>query len=444
MLRRKEIRISDLAIPSTEKIEKQVLLELIYSPNDIREARNIVGELHFCDPNRAKAFGAICAMDEAGEPIDFVTLGEKVGHEWVMQELVLKATDEAIGKSGANVLRHCYILKEGYIRRETYLMALRLLQQSARPDAEIEKLIGIIDDYKEVVNEATKTESTVSLRDAMDALSEALTGGDKHIPCGIPILDDMLYGGFDSGQLVILAARPSVGKTAVALWMAHNAGLAGHKAHIYSIEMTKEELAKRYIFAEGSINPYDLSRRNIDWAQFGRVADTYKDSGVYINDSLNTADGIISEIIRQNRMGQLDIAFVDYLGLLREVSGVTDGKASVIGMVTARFKELAKSLRIPVVLLCQLNRQSVQNGTKRVPQLADLRDSGSIEQDADIVLMLDPKKEIVENYGDVTPREREVLNMWVRKNRGGKRDVAIQLETNETHTTYDQIGIITE
>ena len=441
MKRKDEITIADLTLPSTEKIERQVLGELMLRPSEIREARNIIGERHFHDAQRAKAFGVMCALAERGEPIDYVTVGERVGHDWVMKEFV---TDAAQELNDSAVLKHCYILKEGYLRREAYMMAARLLQQSARPDAEVENIIGIIDDFKKTVTEATQSDSTVTLEKALFELSESLTTTDNHITTGFPLLDDLTFGGFDGGQLIILAARPSVGKTAVALFMALQASKTGKKAQIFSIEMTRQQLAKRYLFAEGTISAYDLTRRTLDWAEFNRIMASYADSGIYINDKLNSIDGIVGEIIRQHTLGQLDIAYIDYLGLIREVAQTTERKVGTIGIVTARLKEVAKSLGIPIVLLCQLNRNSVQNGVKRAPVLADLRDSGSIEQDADIVLMLEPKTEVIQGFADEMPREVDKLNMWVRKNREGKREVAVELETNQTHTTYEQIGLITE
>lgn len=441
MKRKDEIRITDLNIPSTEKIERQVLAELMIRPSELREARNIISERHFHDEQRAKAFGVMCALAESGEPIDYVTVGERVGHDWVMREFVKDAVEEL---NVSAVLRHCYVLKEGYLRREAYMMSVRLLQQTAQPDAEVEKIIGIIDEFRNTVTEATQTDSTVTLEKALLELSESLTTTDNHITTGFPLLDDLTYGGFDAGQLIILAARPSVGKTAVALFMALQASKTGKKSHIFSVEMTRQQLAKRYLFAEGTISAYDLTRRTIDWDEFTRIMTSYADSGIYINDRLNSIDGIVGEIIRQHSLGRLDIAYIDYLGLIREVAQTTERKVGTIGIVTARLKEVAKSLGIPIVLLCQLNRNSVQNGVKRAPVLADLRDSGSIEQDADIVLMLEPKTEVVQGFGDEMPREVDKLNMWVRKNREGKREVAVELETNQTHTTYEQIGLITE
>ena len=441
MRKKEEIAVSDLPIPKTDEIERQILAEMMSRPSEIREARNILSEKYFHDADRAKAFGTICAMDEKGEHIDYLTLGEKIGHEWVMKEFVLNAIETTNDNA---LIRHCYVLKEGYLRREAYMMAVRLLQQSARPDAEVGNIISIIDGFKDEVNEATKSNSTVSLEGAMLELSENIIKQTTRVTTGIPLLDNLTYGGFDAGQLVILAARPSVGKTAVALYMALKAGQSGKKAHIFSLEMTRHQLAKRYVLMDGAIKPFDLSQGNLDWDEFNRIMASYADSGIYINDRENSTDGIIAEIINQKRNENIDIAFIDYLGLVRDVAQSSERRVNTIGMVTARFKELAKTLEIPIVILAQLNRNSVQNGVKRAPVLADLRDSGSIEQDADIVLMLDPKREVVNGYEDLEPKEKDMLNMWIRKNREGKREVAIELETNETHTIYEQIGLITE
>lgn len=427
-------------IPSTAALERQLVAELVASPSEIREAAKVLNSVVFSDADMERAFVALCQMEEAGEPVDYITLGEKVGHDWVMKALVIDAPEINYGSA---VIKHCYVLKEGYLRREAYKMALRMLQQSTQPDADVEKLIGIIDDFRDIVSEATETESTIPLGKAMLDLGDVLEEDGKYVTSGVPALDETLYGGFTAGQLIILAARPSVGKTSVALYMAKKAGETGKKAHIYSLEMTKEELAKRYLFADGSITPWEVSQRTINWALFHQVAAKYADSGVYINDALRTCDAIVTEIIRQHRLGQLDIAFIDYLGLVADVARSTESKVHTIGQVTARFKELAMTLGVPIVVLSQLNRNSVMNGGKRAPQLADLRDSGSIEQDADIVLMLDPDKEISENFDEETPTQKELLTMWVRKNRGGKREIGIRLLVNETHTDYDQYDIVT-
>lgn len=440
MRRREKQDLEGIAIPSTANLERQLIAELVASPSEIREAAKVLNSVAFSDADMERAFVALCRMEEGGEPVDYITLGEKVGHDWVMNALVLDAPEINYGSA---VIRHCFVLKEGYLRREAYKMAVRLLQQSAQPDADVEKIIGIIDDFKETVSEATETESTIPLEKAMLDLGDTLEETERQVTSGVPALDDTLYGGFAPGQLVILAARPSVGKTSVALYMAKKAGEAGKKAHVYSLEMTKEELAKRYLLAEGSINSWEIARRTFDWVVFHKVADSFVGSNVYINDSLRSCEAIVTEIIRQHRLGRLDIAFVDYLGLISDIARAAESKVHTIGQVTARFKELAMTLGVPIVLLSQLNRNSVMNGGKRSPQLADLRDSGSIEQDADVVLMLEPDRDIGEGYGDDTVTQKELLTMWVRKNRCGKREIGIRLLVNETHTDYDQYDIVT-
>ena len=438
---RGQSQFTEIPAPNTSEIEKQVLCELLLNTNIIQEARGVLDKAFFHDEGFAKTYAALCEMDENGEEIDYFTLGERIGMDYVTKEFILGGKDSVATETA--IIRHCYILREAYMCREAYVFGLQLMQQSARPGAEAQQIVTMIDQFKADIEKATKQEGTVSLSDALVSLKESLQDKDGHITTGFSLLDDLTYGGWDSGNLVILAARPSVGKTALALYMALQAAKVHKKTHFYSIEMTKEELAKRYLFAaEGSISPLDISRRTVDWNEYSRIEGEYKNLGIFINDRINTIDGIVAEVIRQYRSNNLDMAIIDYLQLIKDISQTLDGKAAYIGMVTARLKELAKNLHIPIIVLSQLNRD-LEKGAKRAPLLSDLRDSGSIEQDADIVLMLDPNSELVSDYESGVPlRSRSMIDMWLRKNRGGARDVAVQLETNKTHTVYDQLGLI--
>lgn len=437
--------IREFNIPKDEKLEKQILSEMLMCPECINNCRKRLKEEYFTDPKRAEVYRAFCDMDEKHETIDLITLGQKVGQEYVIRELV---SGEYSG-TGIGLEMHCLILAENYLRRQAYLMAVKMLQKSSTPGSNVDNIIGEIDQFREAVIDTTKTDATVTIGQALSSLADSLMSADKHVTTGFRSLDDLTYGGFEAGQLNIIAARPSVGKTAVALFMAHQAARAKKKVHIYSLEMTKEELAKRFMFAMESISPYDVSKRAIDWTEFEKVVAYYEGLGIFINDQINSIDEIVAEITAQVRMNNLDAVYIDYLGLIREVAMETEAgrKANTIAMVTKRLKDLSKQLHVPVILLCQLNRNSVLNGNNRPPVLADLRDSGAIEQDADCVVMLEPKVEMTTIFGsDQQAQEvnKDILNLWLRKNRNGRRDVAIKVGMNTTHTNYKEEGIITE
>ena len=244
------------------------------------------------------------------------------------------------------------------------------------------------------------------------------------IPTGFYTLNYLTYGGFNMGNLVVLAARPSVGKTAIMLQMAKAAAIAGKAVNLFNLEMTNTELAQRMIFSTGKVTPLQMARGEVIWTDFEVASGQFASKPIYLNDSATTADEIISRITLNSQAGKCDIAFIDYLGLIQ--MGTKAPLHQAIAETTKRLKQTAKACRVPIVLLCQLNRASASE--KRAPMLYDLRDSGSIEQDADIVLMLERASDN-EDARDV--------NMWVRKNRQGKAgEIKIEIEGNETFTAF--------
>lgn len=246
------------------------------------------------------------------------------------------------------------------------------------------------------------------------------------VPTGFSVLDYLTYGGFNAGNLVILAARPSVGKTAVMLQMAKAAAMAGKAVNLFNLEMTNVELAQRFLFSTGSVTPQQVARGDMEWINFEIGSGKFSNQPIWLNDSAYTEEEIIRYITLNSQAGKCDIAFIDYLGLIRMNAKLPLHQA--IAETTKRLKQVAKQCGIPIVLLCQLNRASASEN--RPPAMYDLRDSGSIEQDADIILMLE-KASYEEDGKDV--------NIWVRKNRQGKAgDIKIEIVGNDTFTAFTE------
>ena len=245
------------------------------------------------------------------------------------------------------------------------------------------------------------------------------------VPTGIQQLDYITYGGFNAGNLVILAARPSVGKTAIMLQMAKAAAFTGKNVNLFNLEMTNTELAQRLLFSTGHLAPLQVARGEVEWSSFELAASRFAGKPMYLNDSSRTLEEIRARIVMNVQAGKCDVAFIDYLGLIKKNSN-NKTMAQAIGEITNELKNLALSCKIPIVLLCQLNRVSASE--KRPPEMHDLRDSGDIEQDADIILMLERPQE------DESGR---AVNVWVRKNRqGAAGNVKIELVANETYTKF--------
>ena len=185
--------------------------------------------------------------------------------------------------------------------------------------------------------------------------------------------------------------------------MAREAAAAGVPVLIFSLEMSKEEVVQRFLVATGAIRPEQIHQAKVDdWTEFEAGVAKVCNLPIYVDDSTRTLADIVAKTNAMNAKEKCGIVFIDYLGLIR-----FDGKQPLyiqISEVTKSLKRLAKDCRCPVVLLCQLNRNNVRDG--RPPDLQDLRDSGSIEQDADIVLII----ERIKTGG---------VNLWLRKNRQG-------------------------
>ena len=239
------------------------------------------------------------------------------------------------------------------------------------------------------------------------------------------MLDGLAYGGLKGGWLVILSARPSIGKSAIAIWMLMAAAKAGFRPMLFSTEMDNEEVVTRMLLSTGLIKPKDLATHSIDWQNYEEAARRIQ-STVLFNDRLRTIDEIISEIVIRHEQGECDIAFIDQIN-----SMALDPKSSryeAITNNTAKLKQLARQLRIPIVLVCQANRSCVHEN--RPPELYDLKESGSIEQDSDLVLMLEKDSQFVSGNR---------LNIWVRKFRNAPKDLCIKMEIDNSYSSFHDV-----
>jgi replicative DNA helicase len=283
-----------------------------------------------------------------------------------------------------------------------------------------------------------------------ERVDDEKSGRPNRITTGMECLDDVLYGGMAPGNLVIVSARPSVGKTALSLHMVRKAAEQGAKAVFFSIEMTTEELAMRMIssvteeYEDENYLGIGNPRRSLvsmykiangfdsedDWNRFETAVGRLDKLPITINDAARDLRDIVSRMTVLNKQGRCDVAYIDYLGLIKQAQA--DPRTplyQVIADITATLKATAKSLRIPIVLLCQLNRDAAKASGS--PQLYNLRDSGSIEQDADVVLMLN----------QVPGPAGLDLEVIVRKNRQGEKDFGILMRPSDNYMDFTEIGV---
>ncbi|MHB1702857.1 MAG: replicative DNA helicase [bacterium] len=206
------------------------------------------------------------------------------------------------------------------------------------------------------------------------------------ISTGFAYLDELTTG-FQNSNLIVLAARPSIGKTALALKIALNMAASGKKIAFFTIEMAKEQIAERVISLLGKVDSKDLRKRRVSENLLTDILEKTEELGIYINDdsSINIVE-LKAKIKQLKREKQVDIVFIDYLQLIKPVNNKTP-REQAISDISRGLKAIAKDLNMPIAALAQLNRL-VEARSDKKPQLADLRESGSIEQDADLVMLI--------------------------------------------------------
>ena len=428
--------LSEFPLPSSVSTEIQVIADIIALPETLIEAEKTLTPAMFTDDKCKAAFISLKAMAKEGMVIDMPSAYGRIDRE-LMQKCIIPMMQNT--GSALTAMQHYSTLKMFDVRRKVYFKAMELLAGACDSTAPAYDLINKVSGLAgELQKEADTDKGMQHISQALQELGDNLeelqinreSGKVLRVPTGFRSLDFYTYGGFNTGNLVILAARPSVGKTAVMLQMAKAAAMVGKNVNIFSLEMTNSELAQRFLLSESDeLNQWKMARGEVEWTAFERASGMLGSKPIYMNDSARTLEEITSRITLNSMAGKCDIALIDYLGLIKLY--VRNGNLSqAIAECTGDLKALAKACKIPIVLLCQLNRSSASE--KRAPEMHDLRDSGGIEQDADIVLMLERAPE---------DEEGRTVNMWVRKNRQGKAgDVKVEIIANESFSAFREKG----
>jgi replicative DNA helicase len=262
------------------------------------------------------------------------------------------------------------------------------------------------------------------------------------VPSGLTDLDRLL-GGFQKSDLIIIAARPAVGKTSLCLTVGRNAAKAGKGVAVFSLEMSKEQLIQRLVSMEGGIDQQRLRTGWIEDEEWERIAiatETLSALPLYIDDTpAITCAEIRSKVRRLISSGvQIDMIIVDYLQLMRAFAGTanqrTDNRVQEVSEISRQLKGLARELDIPVIALAQLSR-AVESRQSKIPQLSDLRESGSIEQDSDVVMFI--YRDDVYNPDTDRPNQADII---VAKHRNGPvGDVSVFFR--KSHTEFRDLEV---
>jgi len=417
-------------IPNDLELERSVIAAVLTDRDSLNIAsRHHLSDRDFFNPDLALIFRTIQQSNDGG-PLDVIRLISLLRAEKndraaeIVKELMSSFT------STYYVERHVLVLRELAFRRKFRQLSI---DSAAKVSDMTQDFDEVIEGHRKAVNmiiEATVNRECVAASDAIRTAIEQIEKvkfacGPSGILSGISPLDEITLG-FQPSDLVIVAARPSVGKTAFALNMAVNALKAGHKVGFFSLEMANTMLAMRLISHESGI-PSHLLRNGddlpeTDWESIHGVAKDEIFANLYLDETGGiTTNDFFGQARRMVTQHQVAIIFVDYLQLMRASSiSKNANREQEVAAIAHALKAAAKNLNIPVVALSQLNRNVERTNAGLGPQLSDLRESGAIEQDADVVMLL--SNNIYMGLGDTANdinKSREI-KVNVAKNRNGR------------------------
>ena len=394
MKREKQISYNRPAIeglPESPELERAILGALILEPNQLSNVTEIIEISAFSDPNNGKIFGAMLSMLERGAKIDLYTLSQRPELKGGEMLRYLSELTNAVG-SGVNLLDHARQLADIEARRRLCLFGYELAARAVSdPD-------GVSDwamtEITAITDRVVRSDDITPLSDVVRATLDDLerrqqarqAGECIGIPTGLQRLD-ALTGGWRGGQLIVLAGRPAMGKSAIMLHFARAAAASGVPVCMFSLEMPAGQLAGRMLVGSSGINSVSFRTGDVgtdDWRKLEQAGAKLSTMAVYLNDRANiNINTIRSQCKAMARRGKCGMVIIDYLQLLdTSTRNASTTREREIAAASRSAKLLAKELNIPVILLSQLSRK-IEERADKTPLLSDLRESGAIEQDAD-------------------------------------------------------------
>ena len=392
-------------LPNNIEAEQSVIGSILVTNEIFDEVNLIISNKNFYDPVHKKIFEALEKLIYGGllaNPITLKNYFEKEKDELNIPEYLVKITK--FSSSSRQAIEYSKLIFDLYVKRELIKISKDIIDQAKLNDLNTDGQ-KIIENYEkslfDLAEKGSFSSSLIKFDEAMRQTIEMASNAFKNdegivgIPTGLKDLDDRL-GGLHKSDLLIIAGRPSMGKTALATNIAFNAAKkfqeTGQKTSVafFSLEMSSEQLSTRILAEQSRIKQNDIRRGKISEEQFDKFIETSKDISelpLYIDETPAITIAALSNRARRiKRLYGLDLVVIDYIQLMR-ASNTRDGRVQEISEITQGLKALAKELSVPVLALSQLSRAVEQRDDKK-PLLSDLRESGSIEQDADVVMFV--------------------------------------------------------
>lgn len=444
------LSFDNINMPFSLEAEQAVLGSILVDSSCLSQAAVYISPDSFYLPQHQAIFSAMILADGSGMKIDPLVILEQLVQQGVY--------DNASGRtyllelaqmvpSTSNVEMYAKIVREKFYLRTLISISSETIDMAVAQEETADILLDNAEQRIYNIRQGKTSNAPSKLRDIIvndvyDRLQK-LTGEDKDLykgfTTGFADLDKVLTG-LNRSDLILIGARPAMGKTSFALNLARNAAAVGkRKVLFFSLEMTKEQLAMRVLGTEARVSSMKMRNGNItpdEWIKLGNATSALNDCELYFDDTSTITVPEMKAKIR--RLGGVECVIIDYLGLIKG-STRSENRVQEVSEITRGLKMMAKDLNIPIVCCAQLSRGTEGRGKSHKPQLADLRESGSIEQDADIVMMLyrpdyykgeKDDEEVTEQQASVN-----TVEVIVAKNRHGETGT-VEFAWDGEHTLF--------
>ncbi|MBT4120290.1 MAG: replicative DNA helicase [Candidatus Peribacter sp.] len=414
--------------PHSTEAERTVIGALLLDPEAIIKISDFLKTEDFYDPIYRDIYGAIMGLYSSHEPVDFVTVTSKLSDNKKLQEIggsafLAQLTSEV--PTSSHIYQYGQIVKTKAVHRRIIKAGQKIAGLGFTEDKPVTELL---DEVEKTVFEISNTflkDKFVHIKQILEEryerfaeMHESDDDQTKGVSTGFTGLDGKLSG-FQPSDLIILAARPSMGKTALALNIAQHAAIReGKSVGIFSLEMSKEQLVDRLFASMLGVDSWKLQKGKLedtDFQNMGPIMDELNKANIFIDDSVASSIPELRAKARRLQMEHgLDMLVIDYLQLMSTGNASYAGnRVQEISEISRALKQIGREMHIPVLALSQLSR-AVESRPGNIPQLSDLRDSGSIEQDADVVMMM-----YREDYYEEDSDRPGLTDVYIRKHRNG-------------------------
>ncbi|MHA7964993.1 replicative DNA helicase [Paenibacillus sp. CAU 1782] len=412
--------------PQNLEAEQAVIGAILLQPEALITAMERVRSEDFYTTAHQRIYEAMIELGEDNQPVDLVTLTAHLQDGGLLEEIggvgYLAKLANAV-PTAANVDYYAQIVEEKSMLRRLIRTATNIVSDGYANSEDVSALLS--DAEKKILEISNRRSSSgfISIRDVLMEVFEKVEflysnkGGTTGIPSGFVDLDKMTAG-FQRSDLIIVAARPSVGKTAFALNIAQNVGVrARETVAIFSLEMSAAQLVQRMICAEANVDATRMRTGTLegdDWEKLTMAIGALSEAQIYIDDTpgITVAD-IRAKCRRLKKERGLGMILIDYLQLIQGRGKAGENRQQEVSEISRTLKQIARELEVPVIALSQLSRGVEQRQDKR-PMMSDLRESGSIEQDADIVSFL-----YRDDYYDKESEKKNIIEIIIAKQRNG-------------------------